>query len=182
MHILATIFLSFAGLVTIKTSLCWHVYGSKLYDCMHFIFALTSSHGRLDRIFFCCFRLICEFPKWSHVTYPIMDLMLPVCSPDSNWWVWLDAAAYILLPQCIMGKVTWDPPEYYGIELERLTDRQTGLKTLLSHKLCMWAIIKKLKFKICCLWKIAIRRCFFSWKPEIKVQRVMYEIYWKLHV
>ena len=40
-------------------------------------------------------------------------------------------------------------PEYYGIELERLTDRQTGLKTLLlSHKLHMWAVIKKLKFKI----------------------------------
>ena len=47
-----------------------------------------------------------------------------------------------------MGKVTWDPPEYYGIELERLTDRQTGLKTLPSHKLCMRAVIKKLKFKI----------------------------------
>ena len=40
------------------------------------------------------------------------------------------------------------PPEYYGIELERLTDRQTGLKTLLSRKLHMWAVIKKLKFKI----------------------------------
>ena len=45
--------------------------------------------------------------------------------------MWLDAAAYTLLPQCIMGKVTCDClPEYYGIELERLTDRQTGLKTL----------------------------------------------------
>ena len=40
------------------------------------------------------------------------------------------------------------PPEYYGIELEKLTDRQTGLKTLLSHKLCMWVVIKKQKFKI----------------------------------
>ena len=39
-------------------------------------------------------------------------------------------------------------PEYYGIELERLTDRQTCLKTLSSHKLHMWAVIKKLKFKI----------------------------------
>ena len=40
------------------------------------------------------------------------------------------------------------PPEYYGIELERLTDRQTGLKMLPSHKLCMRVVIKKLKFKI----------------------------------
>ena len=49
-----------------------------------------------------------------------------------------------------MGKVTWDPlpPEYYGIELEILTDRQTGLKTLVSRKLCMRVVIKKLKFKI----------------------------------
>ena len=48
----------------------------------------------------------------SHVTYPIMHLMLPVCSPDTNWWVWFDAATYILLHQCIMGKVTWDPPPW----------------------------------------------------------------------
>ena len=39
-------------------------------------------------------------------------------------------------------------PVYYGIELERLTDRQTGLKTFPSCKLHMWAVIKKLKFKI----------------------------------
>ena len=48
--------------------------------------------------------------------------------------------------------VTWDPlpsppPEYYGIELERLTDIQVS-KTLLSHTLCMQVVIKKLKFKI----------------------------------
>ena len=61
------------------------------------------------------------------------------------------------------------PPEYYGIELERLTDRQTGLKTLPSHKLHMWAVIKKLKFKILVvLWKIAIQ-IFFPENPEIKV-------------
>ena len=39
-------------------------------------------------------------------------------------------------------------PEYYGIELERLTDRQTGWKILPFHKLHMRAVIKKLKFKI----------------------------------
>ena len=47
---------------------------------------------------------------------------------DTNWWVWLDAAAYILLPQCIMGLGHMGPPE-----LNRLTDRQTRLKTLPSR-------------------------------------------------
>ena len=59
--------------------------------------------------------------RGSHVTYPIVHLMLPVCSPDTNWWLWLDAAAYILLSQCIMGKVTWDPPHRVG-----QTDWQTN--------------------------------------------------------
>ena len=72
----------------------------------------------------------------SHMTYPIMHLMLPACSPDTNWSVWLDAVAYILLPQCIMGKVTWDPPRVGQ------TDRQTCLKTLPSRKLRMWVVIK----------------------------------------
>ena len=39
----------------------------------------------------------CDPSGGSHVTYPIMHLMLPVCCPDTNWWLWLDAAAYILL-------------------------------------------------------------------------------------
>ena len=52
--------------------------------------------------------------------------MLPVCSPDTNWWVWLDAAAYILLPQCIMGKVTWDPPPWILWDRVGKTDWQTN--------------------------------------------------------
>ena len=41
------------------------------------------------------------------------------------------------LHQCIMGKVTWDPPP----ELDRQTNRQTRLKTLPSCKLRMRAVI-----------------------------------------
>ena len=61
----------------------------------------------------------------SHMIYPIMHLMLPVCSPDTNWLVWLDAAASILL----------GPPW-------SSTDWQTCLKTLVSHALRMRAVIR----------------------------------------
>ena len=59
-------------------------------------------------------------------------------------------------------------PVYYGIELERLIDRQTGLKTLPSHKLHMWAVIKKLKFKILVVCG-KLPSDIFPRKPEIKV-------------
>ena len=39
------------------------------------------------------------------------------------------------------GKGHMGPPEYYGIDLDRLTDRQTCLKTLPSRKLRMRAVI-----------------------------------------
>ena len=133
--------------------------------------------------------------RGSHVTYPIMHLMLPVCSPDTNWWVWLHTAAYILPPQCIMGKVTWDPPppEYYGIELERLTDRQIGMKTLPSHKLPMQAVIKKLKFKIYLFAENCHQETFFiflkTWNQSVvgnvwnilKTPCVYIEVIWLLY-
>ena len=56
-------------------------------------------------------------------------------------------------------------PVYYGIELERLTDRQTGLKTLPSHKLHMWAVIKKLKFNILVVYG-KLPSDFFSLKTQ----------------
>ena len=61
----------------------------------------------------------------SHVTYPIMHLMLPVCSPVQHG----------------KGHIT---PSLPWIEFNRLTDRQTRLKTLPSHKLRMRAVIKNL--------------------------------------
>ena len=58
-------------------------------------------------------------------------------------------------------------PEYYGVELERLTDRQTGLKTLLFCKLHMWAVIKKLKCKILVVCKkLPSGDFFFSENPK----------------
>ena len=45
--------------------------------------------------------LLCSLLDGSHVTYPIMHLMLPLCSPDTKWWVWLGASAYIVLPQTV---------------------------------------------------------------------------------
>ena len=63
----------------------------------------------------------------SHMTYPIMHLMLPVCSPDTNWWVWLDAAAYILLGP--------PPPR---IELDRLTDKHVWKHYLRANYVCGW--------------------------------------------
>ena len=52
-----------------------------------------------------------HFWGWGyHVTYPIMHMMLPLCSPDTKWWVWLGASAYIVLPQSIMGRSHGTPP------------------------------------------------------------------------
>ena len=111
--------------------------------------------------------------KGSHVTYPMMHLMLPVYKQLQTSHT--DGCGCLESKQVTssasMGKVTWDPsplPEYYGIELERLTDRQTGLKTLLSHKLCMWVVIKKLKFKILFCEKLLSGDVFFPENPKSK--------------
>ena len=44
------------------------------------------------------------------------------------------------LSQCIMGKVTWDPPKYYGIKLDRqtdwLTDKQDWKHYLPANYVC----------------------------------------------
>ena len=52
-------------------------------------------------------------------------------------------------------------PEYYGIELERLTDRQTGLKTLPSHKLHMWAVIN-VTMSAWCWVRLNYQTCIFQ--------------------
>ena len=65
------------------------------------------------------------------------------------------------------------PPEYYGIELERLTDKQVS-KNITFPQTMYAGGNKETEIQIfSCLWKIAIRRRFFFWKPEIKVRRVM---------
>ena len=49
-------------------------------------------------------------PPPPEVTYATMQLMLPFWSPDTKWWVWLDAAAYIVLPNPLW-EVTCDHPQ-----------------------------------------------------------------------
>ena len=100
-----------------------------------------------------------------------MHLMLPVCSPVTNWWVWLDAAAYILLPQCIMGNVTWDPPEYYGIVGK--TDWQTNRSENITFPQTTYAGGNKETEILVVCRKLPSGDFSFSWKPDIKVQQVM---------
>ena len=69
----------------------------------------------------------------SDVTLPIMHLMLPVCSPDTNWCFWLDAVTYILLPQCIMGQGHMGPPQSWT---DWLTDKHDWKYYLPAHYVC----------------------------------------------
>ena len=71
----------------------------------------------------------------SHVIYPIMHLMLPLCSPDTKWWVWLGAPAYIVLPQSIIWRSNGTPKSW----TDWLTDKR--LKTLPSLTLRMLAVM-----------------------------------------
>ena len=67
-----------------------------------------------------CFHQVLPavLPRWSFWGgrgYP--GLLPPGPSSSPSQLVLLRGS-----PQCIMGKVTWDPPEYYRIELNRLTN------------------------------------------------------------
>ena len=62
--------------------------------------------------------LLCSLLGGSHMTYPIMLLYTAIECPSASW-----------------AKFTWDPPPPHK-ELDRLTDRQTLVKTLPSRTTC----------------------------------------------
>ena len=64
------------------------------------------------------------------------------------------------MPQCIMGKIHIGPPPPHK-ELDRLTDRQTLLKTLPSRTLRMRAVTSGLFYNTCnCCVRSSILVCF----------------------
>ena len=59
----------------------------------------------------------------THVTYRTMKLVLPVCCPVINWWLYLGAAPYLALTQWIMLYIP-SASLHHGIGISSL-DRQT---------------------------------------------------------
>ena len=77
---------------------------------------LTSGGGGSTSVFTSRGVHFCIYFQGSHVTYPIILL-------------------YTAIGMLSWAKFTWDPPQV------RQTDRQTQLKTLPSHTLCMQVVI-----------------------------------------